>query len=519
MTRTRPRWGGRSTVRRPLILELLEDRLTPSGCQQLMYSAAPPRLDWSGAAAVAAPPRLDVHHGWGASQDGHQHRLADFGYARHPARRRFISIDATDQIAAARQAPPPASQTPTPTVNPTTTGTTAVTPPPAVVTPPATPQPSSDSALADPTLVTLNLNPLDVNLLGLEVKTDPIQINVSAQPGPGDLLGNLLTTAANLVNLQSVNNALNNVLGNVVTLLNQSSLSVGGVNRNGPLGNVAAATTPVLDAYIAPVHLSLLGANVDTSPIHLTITAHSGQGLVLGNVLTDLANLFNPPLPKKFDINFVNGRLGALLNQLNAQIPNIAAAPVTPVTAAPGQVLALAVPPINLNLLGLGLKTSQIQVNATAQTGGGDLLGNIVQTLLNTLGATPNNISTLNDNLNALLAKVVGVLNAASLTLPTNAVAGLTQTLQTLALPNLVNATGTATTPILNLAIASTDGTTPPVDVNLLGLKVTTSNIQAQLTATTGDGQILGNLLYNASHLLDPGGSLSLLGILGQLGL
>jgi hypothetical protein len=57
------------------------------------------------------------------------------------------------------------------------------------------------------------------------------------------------------------------------------------------------------------------------------------------------------------------------------------------------------------------------------------------------------------------------------------------------------------------------------VDADLLGLRVTTSNIHAQLTAQTGQGQILGNLLYNVSHLLDPGGSLNLLTILNLLGL
>jgi len=57
------------------------------------------------------------------------------------------------------------------------------------------------------------------------------------------------------------------------------------------------------------------------------------------------------------------------------------------------------------------------------------------------------------------------------------------------------------------------------VDVDLLGLKITTSNIRAQLLATTGEGKVLGNLVYNVAHLLDPGGSLNLLTILGQLGL
>jgi hypothetical protein len=61
--------------------------------------------------------------------------------------------------------------------------------------------------------------------------------------------------------------------------------------------------------------------------------------------------------------------------------------------------------------------------------------------------------------------------------------------------------------------------TSPPVAVNLFGLEITASNIQTALTARTGDCQILGNLVYNVSHLLDPGGSLNLLGILGQLGL
>jgi hypothetical protein len=113
---------------------------------------------------------------------------------------------------------------------------------------------------------------------------------------------------------------------------------------------------------------------------------------------------------------------------------------------------------------------------------------------------------------------VVGVLNVSSLSLPAGALGTLNQTLQTLALPNLVNATGTASAPILNLTIASTDGTSPPVNVNLLGLKITTSNIHAQLLAQTGDGQVLGNLVYNVANLLNPGGSTTLLALLNDLG-
>ncbi|MFL5331060.1 MAG: FG-GAP-like repeat-containing protein [Gemmataceae bacterium] len=373
------------------------------------------------------------------------------------------------------------------------------------------------------TILTLHLKPLDINLLGLEVQTSDITVTVTVDTGDGLLLGNLLSVVANLVNLQGVNTALDNVLGSVVDLLNSASLNVGGVNTSsGPLSNATAATTPLLNLFVAPVHLNLLGARVDTSPITLTLTAHSGQGLVLGNVLADLANLLNPPLPNTLTLDTVNQALANLLDQLNTQIPGIGSSPTVIPTPSTGteQILRLTLPPIDLNLLGLVVQTTQIQVNADAQTGDGLLLGNVLTTLLNTLGATPDNLNTLNNNLNALLAKVIGVLNASNLTLGSGAVAGLTPVLQQLALPNLVNTSGSpASAQILDLTIASTDGTSPPVDVDLLGLLITTSNIHAQLLAQTGDGQILGNLLYNVAHLLDPGGSLNLLNILNLLAL
>lgn len=369
-------------------------------------------------------------------------------------------------------------------------------------------------------LVTLQLQPLDINLLGVQIQTSPITVTVSAESGSGELLGNALTIASNLVNLPAVSNSLNNVLANVVGLLNSASLAVTGVGT-GTFDTAAAATTPVLDAFVAPVRLKLLGAIVDTSPIHLTITAHSGDGLVLGNVVTALANLFNPPLPDTLDVAFINSKLTQLIDQLNAQIPGIPAtfSPPPPIAEGSDRILQLVVAPINLNLLGLNLQTSQINVNADAQTGNGLLLGNVLTTLLNTLNATPEELTRLSNNINTLLAKVVGVLNASSLTLSSGALGGLAQVIQDLAGPTLVTPTLGATVPVLNLVIASSDGTSPPVDVNLLGLRITTSNIEATLTATTGEGQILGNLVYNVSHLLDPGGTLNLLGILGQLGL
>jgi hypothetical protein len=358
-----------------------------------------------------------------------------------------------------------------------------------------------------PTLVTLHLDPLDVNLLGLQVQTSPITVTVSVDTGDGKLLGNLLTVVANLVNLEGVNAALNNVLDSVVGLVNDATLIINSAVGGGPLSTAPASTTPVLDLFVAPVHLDLLGARVDTSPITVTIKANAGDGLVLGNLLTAVSHLFDPPLPNKLNLNFINNRLDKLLDQLEATIPGVPSAPVTPVViTSNSQVLRLNVPPIDLNLLGLNLKTEEIRVNADAQVGPGELLGNVLTTVLNALDATPEERQRLSNNLNAILAKVVGILNATDLVLPPGAIAGLSQVLQTLALPDLVTAEPGATVPVLNLVIASPDGNSPPVDVDLLGLKITTSNIRAELIATTGEGQVLGNLVYNVAHLLDPGG-------------
>lgn len=60
----------------------------------------------------------------------------------------------------------------------------------------------------------LELGPIDLNLLGLVVHVDKIVIDIDAQSGPGNLLGNLLCAIANLLNN-------NGGLSTLVSLLNQ----------------------------------------------------------------------------------------------------------------------------------------------------------------------------------------------------------------------------------------------------------------------------------------------------------
>lgn len=64
----------------------------------------------------------------------------------------------------------------------------------------------------------LEIGPINLNLLGLVLDTQPIVIDLDAQPGPGNLLGNLLCGIVGLLDPL----ALFGVLDQLVTLLNQA---------------------------------------------------------------------------------------------------------------------------------------------------------------------------------------------------------------------------------------------------------------------------------------------------------
>jgi hypothetical protein len=63
----------------------------------------------------------------------------------------------------------------------------------------------------------LTLGPLDLNLLGLVIHLDRVNLTIDAQSGPGNLLGNLLCAVAHLLD----GNPLGDVLSQIVGLLNR----------------------------------------------------------------------------------------------------------------------------------------------------------------------------------------------------------------------------------------------------------------------------------------------------------
>jgi hypothetical protein len=65
----------------------------------------------------------------------------------------------------------------------------------------------------------LDLGPIDLNVLGLQLTTNEIVIDLSAQPGPGALLGNLLCGITNALNSGASATAIANLLNNVLGLL------------------------------------------------------------------------------------------------------------------------------------------------------------------------------------------------------------------------------------------------------------------------------------------------------------
>lgn len=71
-------------------------------------------------------------------------------------------------------------------------------------------------------ILTLNLGPLDLNLLGLRVALDEVNLLIEAIPGAGNLLGNLLCAVAGLLDggLPDLGDLLDNLIQAIADLLN-----------------------------------------------------------------------------------------------------------------------------------------------------------------------------------------------------------------------------------------------------------------------------------------------------------
>jgi len=188
--------------------------------------------------------------------------------------------------------------------------------------------------------------------------------------------------------------------------------TIGGQAVNGALGTLSLAqqagtTTPILQLHLNPIHLDVLGLKVDTSEICLNITASSGPGQLLGNLLTGVTHLLDnggalPTLQNALAGQNLAGIQSELTQLLNAGLgllfsPASATAGGTSVTQGAGStsILHLALGPVNLNLLGLNVNLDNchngpVTVDITAQQGPGQLLGNLLTSVSHLLDGQGN---------------------------------------------------------------------------------------------------------------------------------
>jgi hypothetical protein len=89
-------------------------------------------------------------------------------------------------------------------------------------------QGAASAAAAPVNILHLAVGPVDLNLLGLVVHLDdcddgPVTVDITAVPGPGNLLGNLLANLSHLLDSNAaapaVANALNRVANAILALL------------------------------------------------------------------------------------------------------------------------------------------------------------------------------------------------------------------------------------------------------------------------------------------------------------
>jgi len=228
---------------------------------------------------------------------------------------------------------------------------------------------------------------------GFEDRVVPAAVLAPAQMAPAaaaplDLSGLLNITGVNLTNLQIVNGVL------------QGAGTLTGTLAGAPFTNIPFTFTltpnpshgqcAILSLHLDPIHISLLGLHVDTSPICLDITAkHDG---VLGNLLCDLSS----------DLSGILSDATALQNLLGQVLSGVLNSPKaahghghghghgqggTDVCTGECEVLDLTLGPVKLNLLGLHVSLDncsggpvQVCVSATASEG---LLGSVLCSLDN----------------------------------------------------------------------------------------------------------------------------------------
>jgi hypothetical protein len=152
-------------------------------------------------------------------------------------------------------------------------------------------------------ILNLQLGPIDLTLLGLNVNTSSICLDVTAHQGQG-LLGDLLCAVANLLSSGvPLANILEGLSPGELTRLDAGLTSTLNQAVFIPLSSSPAlvgASCNVLNLALGPLDLNLLGLQVELNdcsagPVRLNVVAIPGGGL-LGDLLCSLSNALSNPI-------------------------------------------------------------------------------------------------------------------------------------------------------------------------------------------------------------------------------
>jgi hypothetical protein len=132
-------------------------------------------------------------------------------------------------------------------------------------------------------ILRLVLNELDLDLLGVNVHLDKVNLRITGRRR-GGVLGRLFCSLAGA----RVQAAQADVVRSLNSRLRERPMRP--LTMTVPVQPVAAQATtcPILDLVLGPLHLDLLGLVVDLNRVHLSITAIRGGG-VLGDLLCGLS--------------------------------------------------------------------------------------------------------------------------------------------------------------------------------------------------------------------------------------
>jgi hypothetical protein len=162
----------------------------------------------------------------------------------------------------------------------------------------------------------------------------------------------------------------------------------------------AAAVAIVAGLTIAPTASAAGSTNIDAVPVEGTIA--STGGMFDGNLDINRVALQNGQL------RAIGTLSGDVQNAAGDTVGTVTDKPVNvPVAAEDGscQILDLSIGAVNLNVLGLLVQLDPVHLNITAQSGSGNLLGNLLCTVAHLLD---NNNS---QSVFGLLSPIVNLLN------------------------------------------------------------------------------------------------------------